>query len=67
MRPSRKNGTALSASSGGMTNCSHVGAPGHAWKAPSRLPITKLRSVVTVSRTIVHGSPSQIMSVTLRG
>ena len=43
------------------------GARGHAWKAPRMLPMTKEISVVTVMRLIVQGSPSRIISLTLRG
>ena len=53
--------------SGGMTYCSQRGARGQPRKAPSSVPMTNAISVVTVSSTMVHGSASSMMLVTVRG
>ena len=43
------------------------GARCHAAIAPNRLPMTKLRTVVTIKSPIVHGSASRINSITVVG
>ena len=60
-------GTPVSSTKGVAIERSQRGALGHAEMAPSRLPMMKLRTVVTSSRKKVQGRAWLMMSVTVDG
>ena len=65
--PMITGGTPVSSTNGVAIERTQRGAFGQAEMAPRRLPMTKLRMVVTSSRPKVQGSAWAMMSVTVDG
>ena len=65
--PMMTGGTPVSSTKGVAKPRNQRGARGQAAMAPRRLPMMKLRIVVTTSRPSVHGIDCMMRSVTVEG